>query len=176
MSRRDGEATRKRILACARRNPGIHKSDLCEELGLAWGTVSHHLRILRQQGDLQLVREGRKLCLFPSGQDLDDLRWAALLRDEICSSLVRGLEKQPGARLADLADRLGVSRKVVRRHLDNLEEERIIQHRGEYQRRYELDHGAARRLGLEVPEPEIEIEPGTPVFDLAAFPWGRERA
>lgn len=159
MTERDGDATRDRIESLVRQEPGLHKSALCRELGLGWGTVGHHLRILRSQGRLHSVREGRELRIYPAGVPADDMRLMVMLRDDTALEILQHLNDQPGGRLTDIARALGLSRKVVRRHLDNLEVEELVQPRGEFQRRYHIGPDADIILetgaGWDLEDPEL---------------------
>ncbi|MES2155525.1 MAG: ArsR family transcriptional regulator [bacterium] len=118
--------------------PGINKTTLCRELGLGWGTVSHHLRVLTRRGLVAAYGRGKEVHWFPCSVDEAQYRWLCVLHDGRAASIVNHLERRPGLRLSDLSDSIGISRKVIRRHLSQLGEEGLVTHEGETQRRYRL--------------------------------------
>lgn len=55
---------RERIMELVQIRGGIHKSQLCRELNLAWGTIGHHLRVLSGNGGVVLQYIGQELWIF----------------------------------------------------------------------------------------------------------------
>ncbi|SNT07727.1 ArsR/SmtB family transcription factor [Rhodococcoides kyotonense] len=56
-----GDLTRLRILLCMHRAPGICVSDLSAALGMTATSVSHALRLLRNEGWVAVQRDGKKM-------------------------------------------------------------------------------------------------------------------
>lgn len=56
-----GDPTRLRILLCMHRAPGICVTDLARALGMTSTSVSHALRILRNEGWVAVQRDGKKM-------------------------------------------------------------------------------------------------------------------
>lgn len=56
-----GDQTRLRILLCMHRAPGICVSDLAAALDMTATSVSHALRLLRNEGWVAVTRDGRKM-------------------------------------------------------------------------------------------------------------------
>jgi predicted transcriptional regulator len=135
---RDGELTRARILAHIEGDPGVHKSALCRELGLGWGTVCYHVRVLGESGHINAFTHGREVFLFPGRVAEQQMRWIAALREDVGKHILDELGQQPGSRLKDLSESLGRSRKVIRRHLTLLDEAGLVDRRGQHQARYSL--------------------------------------
>ncbi len=118
--------------------PGIHKSALCRSIELGWGTVSHHLRVLEQTKQIQMVTMAREVHVFPSGVPEQHMRWLATLRQGAGGAIVGALRGHPGAGLKELSEALGASRKVIRRHLTLLDEQGLVRQDGNHRPRYSL--------------------------------------
>lgn len=56
-----GDPTRLRILLCMHRAPGICVTDLSTALGMTATSVSHALRLLRNEGWVAVQRDGKKM-------------------------------------------------------------------------------------------------------------------
>lgn len=117
-------SSRERLLDLIRRRPGLHKSALCAETGLAWGTVDYHLRLLERGNLVSRHCAGRTTRLFPS-----DLRQSqsllAALADHTSARILATLRKEP-QRMSALSDRLRLAPKVVRRHLVRLQRDGLL--------------------------------------------------
>jgi predicted transcriptional regulator len=122
----DGDATRQVILNLLQQHPGLHKSELARALGLGWGTISYHLQVLCQTGAVQQMRRGRRLRLFPGGMDEKQMRLLCAMRQDVQNDILKALTFSPGAAAESLADELGLSRRLIRRHLASLEEDGIV--------------------------------------------------
>lgn len=162
---RNGEASRQRILDLVTRNPGATKSQICRELNLGWGTVSHHLAVLRRQEVLTSYAVGKEVRVFAAAIGDRQARYLAVLGDGPAAGIVAELRDNPGSRLVDLCEALGVSRKVIRRHLTVLGGEGILVRSGEARPRYALhdggQSGAAAQgadQGLREPKHETRLD------------------
>lgn len=140
--RRDGEATRGQIVRVVTEDPGIHKSELCRTLRLAWGTISHHLHVLEKKGLVQSVTSGRNVHVFPPDVPSQHLPWLAMVRDDAGALIVEALAERPEAQVTDLTGRLGLSRKVVRRHLLALDEAGLVVRDGRHRAHYRIEEEA----------------------------------
>jgi DNA-binding transcriptional ArsR family regulator len=130
--------TRQRLLALVAAQPGINKSRLCAGLGVAWGTVAYHVHILATAGLVEVEAVGREVNLFPRGLSEGQRRLLKVLREPTALQVVEalGLVRETG--LQDLSAQLGVSRKIVRRHLVQLLEAGLVQDKGTRRARYAL--------------------------------------
>src|SRR5688500_5995596 len=119
---RDGPATRARIVETVAQHPGASKSEVCRLTGLSWGTVSHHLAVLAREGAVVSKPAGSAVRFRLPGVTSQQALIVRLLSGDIPLRLVEELAGRPGLRLRDLTLALGVSRKIIRRHLMTLEE------------------------------------------------------
>jgi predicted ArsR family transcriptional regulator len=115
-----GSSVRQRLLAVVRESPGISKSDACVRLGVAWGTVAHHVSRLCRDGLLEVEAVGRRVALFSAGTAAGERRSAPLLRDAHAACVLRLLADERQASLCEVGRALAVSRKVARRVLRGL--------------------------------------------------------
>lgn len=74
-----GDLTRLKILCDIFCNKKICVSDLADNLKLSVAVVSHHLQMLSRLGIVNSVRDGKKICYFPSDSPI-----AADLKRIIC--------------------------------------------------------------------------------------------
>ncbi len=115
-----GRAVRLRIQEAVRKHPGMSKSDLARHLGQSWGSMSHHVRRLAHQGDLRSFRDGRVLRIFPPDVPSGCLRQLAALQHEVAVEVLQLLADADRG-IQELVDRVGCSRKVVRKVLQDLD-------------------------------------------------------
>ncbi|MES2153854.1 MAG: ArsR family transcriptional regulator [bacterium] len=162
---------RNRIEDTVRRSPGVTKSELARLLGLGWGTISHHLAFLESQGIVAAFPVGKGVRLYPAGRP--EARLLAVLSDGPGAALTALLAHRPGQTLSDLSRGLGISRKIVRRHLGQLGREGLVGEAGMHRRRYFLHEGAAERaqgLPIEAPAPRLFVVANQPVLQSASQP------
>lgn len=117
---RDGCRTRQEILNIAAHSPGLTKTQICRKMGLALGTISHHIRILEAEQKISRRKiHGWTRLYIPSTPSIE--MWLMpLLRENIVHHLLAEIEKRPGLGIQDLSKTLGLSRKIVRRQLGAL--------------------------------------------------------
>lgn len=127
---RGASASRDRLLALIHRQPGVHKSALCEATGLAWGTVDYHLRMLARGGLVSAQPAGRATRLFPALLLARQREQLAALAEPPASRIAALLRRSPGQGNQALSQRLDLSSKVVRRHLLRLVSEGLVEREG----------------------------------------------
>ncbi|MHB8632845.1 MAG: ArsR family transcriptional regulator [Thermoplasmatota archaeon] len=123
---KEGPATRDLVLGLVEREPGIHKSALKRELGLGWGTISYHLEMLRRRGAIKMRAQGRQVGVFPSRVPDGHMPWLAALREAVPQGILTRLAERPEARIDELSEDLGLSRRIVRRHLTDLTAQGLV--------------------------------------------------
>lgn len=174
------DSTRQRILDIVRSEPGIHKHALCRALGLAWGTVSHHLYVLRSHGAVRSARRGRQLLLYLADIPDHQQAWLRALRDPLDSNIIATLQVHPRARAADVSRRVGANVKLVRRHLLGLQEEGLVERVETAQPRYLLSRQAPGAIdvvrSLRAPEPPVSDAERASIPSLAALAARRAMA
>lgn len=129
-------SVRDRLLQLVHHAPGLNKSDLRAHLGVAWGTVAYHVRVLTAAGLIEAEPRGRDVFLFPRGLcDVTRLQ-ARALRTPEASRVLAALADVREASLVELSERAGLSRKVVRRRLQELVGAGLVQDKGLRRSRY----------------------------------------
>lgn len=123
-------SSRERLLALIRDRPGLHKSALCHETGLAWGTVDYHLRLLERGNLVSRHSVGRTTRLFPAGLR-ERQSVLATLADHAAARILAAVREAP-QRMGSLSDHLGLSPKVVRRHVARLLHEGLLLRDGDH--------------------------------------------
>ncbi|MBI2078569.1 MAG: helix-turn-helix domain-containing protein [Euryarchaeota archaeon] len=110
--------TRDRVVEFVGLNPGSRFADIRRQLGLAHGTLIHHLRVLETQRLLKVQRDGVRCRVYPQGTPLPPVPFAH--RDQ--ERILEILRSAPGTTQQELARRLGVPRKNAAYHLGVLEQ------------------------------------------------------
>jgi predicted transcriptional regulator len=145
-ARRDGEASRHRILVAVQTDPGVHVSELVARTGLSWHTVAYHLRILVRQHAVAVEKENRERRVFPAGIPALQRAWLAALRGPRAAEVLRMVAGQPGLGISALSRRIGFSEKIVRRQVANLARAGLLERRGQLRPVYEVSARAAPDL------------------------------
>lgn len=114
--------TRARILDAVSSNPGISLLDLRERMGVAWGTLNHHVHKMQDAGILVSVRQGPRRLLFaaesPEGQARKEL---ALLHVPTARRIAMAVQENPGVRQKDLCESLQLNKPAASKHLARFE-------------------------------------------------------
>jgi predicted transcriptional regulator len=118
---------RKRILGLVEKSPGLSISDICEGTGRRWGTVKHHLHLLEAADLLKGVRRGRERNYFPPRTARGERERLALLRQDRASELAQAVLEEPGVVQRSLTRNLGVTRKVLRHHVERLKQAGLLE-------------------------------------------------
>lgn len=156
-----------------RKNPGIHKSELCRITGLAWGTVGHHLRVLKKEDSIQVFHVGRVVHVTPSNvAELMQTHPALLAPDarKILHSLAQSkFDLGP----TSIARDLDMTTKQVRKHLSSLQKSGLVEEDGAYHPRFRPTRSGQQQFENEgIPSPgELRRSPGDE-HPLSAPPSG----
>jgi predicted transcriptional regulator len=119
--------TRERIYKLVRDQPGIHVYEVCDRLGLGWGTAVHHLKILQDQGMLTSHRDGRYRRFFLVGDDRISYREAVgVLRHPTSRRIAQVVASRPGLIQKDVCAALGLSTSLVAWHLGRLKAAGVV--------------------------------------------------
>lgn len=143
-SQRNGPATRAEILNLLRHEPGLTKTQVCRRLGLGWGTVSHHIRVMERERQVVQRRFLGFNRIYWSQARSPELSLMPLLRDSLVPHLLERIQRSPGIGIQALSKELSLGRKVVRRQLLALVESGLLQRSEHYRPRFYLrEEGAA---------------------------------
>lgn len=132
-----GNPNRRAIWEALGSTPGSSVSDLTRESGLARVVVRHHLTVLESQGFAASRTQGRRRLYFPSGEVPDDptLKIQKAMSNPSRLRLAAALVDGPQTRLG-LAERTGLSPRLVSHHLRQLEAQKLVEVEGEWRRSY----------------------------------------
>jgi predicted transcriptional regulator len=117
---------REQIITALRKRPGAHISELCRDLDTAWGTLQHHLQLLKRAGLVRSVVAGRDHQFYVADVKPENLGKLALVRRGRVPELVAAIMRRPGIIQRELVEELEMHRKVMRRYLDLLKSEGLI--------------------------------------------------
>lgn len=107
-------------------HPGTYRKQLCRRLGISWGAVSYHIQILKATGVvMEHGHRGRHL-LFPDGFPRDARRRASALSGPRRKRLFDILQRDGRQGIQALSKRLGLSREVIRRILEDFQEQGLV--------------------------------------------------
>ena len=143
---RDGDAARARIMQVIRTSPGVHPADISDRLGFAWSTVDYHLRILRRDAVIKVVKALREKYVFPLDVEPGQHMWFAALRDEGAHRVFQRLIELPGQGVPMLSEWSGLSHKVIRRQLTDLVDVGLVNRKGISRQTFEPNLDVLRRL------------------------------
>lgn len=160
---------RQAIVSHLKANNCASISDLCRALNLSWGVMQHHLYVLSKADIIFGSRNGRSHIFFPREEKSARAAILALLQSVRAREIVDEVAKQPGVRQKDLCDRLGLSRKVFRHHINLLSQAGlIVETRRDTARIYEPSERFRSEFPIEssdappVPVPEAPRPPAEP--------------
>lgn len=117
----EGDLTRERLLALVRERRGVHKSGLARLAGRGWGTMSHHIPFLIEDGHIETEVHGRLLWIFARDVPQRERELIIALRGSAAQRLLEALGMKQRATIRMLSDELAVSKKVIRTHLSHLQ-------------------------------------------------------
>ncbi|WP_224269297.1 winged helix-turn-helix transcriptional regulator [Haloprofundus salinisoli] len=122
-------ATRNRIAAHVRHNPGVHFNELVRTLDLAPGQVQYHLRRLGRDERVAETRLYGKTHYYPSTFDEWERGVLALVRRETARDVLGVLLERGEATPTDVAGEVGIARSTLSWHTKRLEEQSIVEKR-----------------------------------------------
>lgn len=106
---------------------GISTKDVAERLGLAWGTVTHHLGKLEKRRFVVSKKYGKYRRYFANGsggtEKKDEL---AVLRLDRTGDVAALIQANPGVTQKAVSIALGVSSSTILWHVKRLEEVRLV--------------------------------------------------
>lgn len=113
--------TRERLTRLLERHPGLPLGEAARRLGIAWGTLSYHVRLMDARREIFVQRVGRRTLLYASAPPLDELpELRALLREPATRKVAIAVARGRAAGVNALIERTGESPRVVYHHLKRL--------------------------------------------------------
>lgn len=147
---------RREILRIVEENPGITLGELKRRFPRSWGTVYHHLTRLQQAGLVRVLVAGRRRLLVAASMQADEaeLNARALLRGSTVERVARIVAENPECRVAEIAERVGESPRVVYYHVKQLLDANLLE-----------SSSRTRHFGLRA-APLLLVLLGVPASDL----------
>jgi predicted transcriptional regulator len=108
--------TRELIYLHIQERPGAYYRSIQRDLGLAQGTLTHHLYTLERENLIQRQRHGLRLRFFPTS--LGAIRTRPLSPWQL--KVMEVVRSNPGISQSDLARILGLTRQALHYHIDQL--------------------------------------------------------
>lgn len=119
---------RRRVFDAITARPGAHVRWLSRHLGLALGTVEHHVRQLERHGLIFSHQAGRRRTYYATGQvDIQEAPLWHALRKPLWATLLRGLLRHEACAVTELAAAVGLPRTTASYHLRRMQEQGLVQ-------------------------------------------------
>lgn len=113
---------RSQIFQVIQTNPGIHASGLARQVGVGWGTITHHLEKL-ERGHLVAIRKiNNQKCFFENGGTVsrNDMAVAGAVKGDTAGDIAGYVLGHPMTSQKDMAAALGISPALVSFHVKKL--------------------------------------------------------
>jgi len=113
---------RAQVFQVIQENPGIHASGLARQVGVGWGTITHHLEKL-EKGQLVAVRKvNNQKCFFEQGGKVSrqDMAIASAVKGDTAGTIAGYVTGHPMTSQKAMAASLGISPALVSFHVKKL--------------------------------------------------------
>ena len=121
------DANRQSIYRLIQAEPGISTKDVADRLGLAWGTVTHHLGKLEKRRFVVSKKYGKYRRFFANGHGGTDMKdQVAVLRLDRTGDVAALIQQQPGLTQKAVSAALGVSSSTILWHVKRLESAQLV--------------------------------------------------
>lgn len=141
-----GEETRQQMMDIIRHHPGVNKLELQKAVGLGWGTIVYNVDILVSRGRVQTFRDRGHVRLFDAGLPPEDVPYFCALRSKHSDRVIARMRDEGRVQAYEVADDLGVSRKVIRRTLENMQRHGLLERAGRARKHYSFTEAATQFL------------------------------
>lgn len=119
---------RDELLQAIQENPGVSPPQLKAQTGAGWTTIIYHLGVLRDNGMVTSIRDGRHRRYFRHGAyDHRSLPSLALLQNPRTRQIRDLIGAQPGIERPAMARLMGITPAAVTWHLKRLMQARLVQ-------------------------------------------------
>lgn len=114
------QPTRAALLRAVRERGGVHKSELKRLVGIGWGNLGHHLRVLERDRLVELEGRGRLTWVFDVALPRRERDLLVATRPSAARRLMEAIGMRDRVTVGSLSEELALSKKVIRRHLGAL--------------------------------------------------------
>lgn len=115
-------ATRKRIYDYIEQNPGKHYRAILSDLDLPIGMLSYHINRLEKEQYIKSRQDGMYRRFYVPGRKTE----MRFFLSEIQESILNVIKNNRGISQSKIAEKIGVSRKVVNYHINILDQAGLI--------------------------------------------------
>jgi len=115
-------AVRRRIHEYVRENPGAHYRAILDALGLSMGVLTYHLNRLEKGEYLRSRQDGMYRRFFVTGRRTE----VKFFLSDVQESILATIRANQGISQSKIAERIGVTRKVVNYHVRILDQAGLI--------------------------------------------------
>ena len=115
-------AIRRRILDHVKENPGKHYRAILSDLDLPMGVLTYHLNRLEKAQYIKSRQDGIYRRFYPPGRKTE----MRFFLSEIQESILNVIKENKGISQSKIAEKIGVSRKVVNYHINILDQAGLI--------------------------------------------------
>ena len=115
-------AVRRRIFHHIKENPGKHYRAILSDLDLSMGVLTYHLNRLEKAQYIKSRQDGMFRRFYPPGPKTE----MRFFLSDIQESILSVIKENKGISQSKIADRIGVSRKVVNYHVNILDQAGLI--------------------------------------------------
>ncbi len=141
-----GDETRRRMLDFIHDNPGASKLELQDAVGMGWGTMIYNVDVLENLGRIQTYKDRGHVRLFDVDLSEEEVQFFCALRSKHSETIVARLSDEGRVQAYEVADDLGVSRKVIRRTMANMQRHGLLEREGRANVYYTLSDRARKFL------------------------------
>ena len=120
---------RRSIYEAISRRPGIHVRGLSRDVGLALGSIEHHLRQLERHSLIFSHHEGRRRTYYCADSiDPQDAPLLHALGKELCVDILAALVLGDVSSVSGVAGRIGIPTTIASHHMRRLRDQEILDH------------------------------------------------
>lgn len=117
---------RAEILALVTEHPGLPLTAMMDRLGIAWGTIYHHINRLSKAGLISTVQSGRRRLVYATSAPAAAREEKPTINSPMAHAIVKAVIESPGLDVAKLSEKLGEPRRSLYYHVKRLTTEGTI--------------------------------------------------
>ncbi len=124
------------IHALVTAKPGLTRSDLRRATGLAWGTITQHVDQLLEAGQLHALDDPKHQYLFATQMNRAAMRRHVIMARPHARAVLDLFSEHRELDTIAVMEHTGLTRRIARNRLQDLEDAGIIERRGEGRPRF----------------------------------------